>query len=42
MGQTARESADLLTKAGSENVSVLKNGITGWVDAKLPLVRGKK
>ncbi len=42
MGQTARESADLLAKAGFENVNVLKNGITGWSDAKLPLVRGKK
>ncbi len=42
MGQTARESADLLAKAGFENVSVLKNGITGWTDAKLPLVRGRK
>ncbi len=42
MGQSARESADILVKAGFENVNVLKLGITGWTDARMPLVRGKK
>ncbi len=41
-GQTARESAELLTKAGFEKVKLLKNGLAGWSDAKLPLVRSKK
>ncbi|MBF9001804.1 MULTISPECIES: rhodanese-like domain-containing protein [Vibrio] len=41
-GQTARESAELLAKAGFEKVSVLKNGLISWNEANLPLVRGKK
>ncbi|MCK6263186.1 rhodanese-like domain-containing protein [Vibrio sp. ZSDE26] len=41
-GQTAAESANLLAKAGFENVNLLKNGLAGWSDANLPLVRGKK
>ena len=35
------ESASLLHKAGFENVSVLKEGISGWSGENLPLVRGK-
>ena len=41
-GQTAQESANLLAKAGFENVSVLKNGLISWSDANLPLVRSKR
>ncbi|WP_047047481.1 rhodanese-like domain-containing protein [Vibrio mexicanus] len=41
-GQTAQESANLLAKAGFENVNLLKNGLTAWSEANLPLVRGKK
>jgi len=41
-GQTAQESANLLVKAGFENVSVLKNGLVAWSEANLPLVKGKK
>ncbi|OIQ25381.1 rhodanese-like domain-containing protein [uncultured Vibrio sp.] len=41
-GQTAAESANLLAKAGFENVNLLKNGLSGWSEANLPLVRGKK
>ena len=41
-GQTAQESANLLAKAGFENVSLLKNGLIAWSEANLPLVRGKK
>ncbi|WP_028025854.1 rhodanese-like domain-containing protein [Enterovibrio calviensis] len=41
-GQTAIESANLLTKAGFENVSVLKDGLISWNEANLPLVRNKK
>ncbi|WP_200853911.1 rhodanese-like domain-containing protein, partial [Klebsiella pneumoniae] len=41
-GQTARESADLLTKAGFEKVNLLKNGLIAWNEANLPLVRGKR
>lgn len=41
-GQTAQESANLLAKAGFENVSLLKNGLIAWNEANLPLVRGKK
>ncbi|MCV6021323.1 rhodanese-like domain-containing protein, partial [Escherichia coli] len=39
---TAQESANLLVKAGFENVSLLKNGLIAWNEANLPLVRGKK
>ncbi|MDR9827828.1 rhodanese-like domain-containing protein [Vibrio sp. FNV 38] len=41
-GQTAAESANELAKAGFEKVYLLKNGLIGWNEAKLPLVRGKK
>ncbi|ROV62388.1 rhodanese-like domain-containing protein [Vibrio ponticus] len=41
-GQTAQESANLLAKAGFEQVFVLKNGLVSWSEASLPLVRGKK
>lgn len=41
-GQTAQESANLLVKAGFEQVFVMKNGLVTWSDANLPLVRGKK
>ncbi len=41
-GHTAREAASLLVKAGFENVSLLKDGLISWSEAKLPLVRGKK
>ena len=41
-GQTAQDSANLLAKAGFENVSLLKNGLIAWNEANLPLVKGKK
>lgn len=41
-GQTAQESANLLAKAGFENVNLLKSGLVAWNEANLPLVRGKK
>ncbi|MCG7496872.1 rhodanese-like domain-containing protein [Vibrio sp. Of7-15] len=41
-GQTAQESANLLNKAGFENVNLLKNGLVSWNEANMPLVRGKK
>lgn len=41
-GQTAQESAVILTKSGFENVSVLQNGLVAWNEGNLPLVRGKK
>ncbi|CAH0541692.1 rhodanese-like domain-containing protein [Vibrio marisflavi] len=41
-GQTARESANLLAKAGFEKVNLLRNGLISWNEANLPLVRGKK
>lgn len=41
-GQTAQESANLLAKAGFENVNLLKNGLVAWNEANLPLVRGNK
>jgi len=41
-GQAAVENANLLAKAGYENVYLLKGGILSWSDAKMPLVRGKK
>ncbi|PSW19275.1 rhodanese-like domain-containing protein [Photobacterium sanctipauli] len=40
-GQTAPESANLLNKAGFENVSLLKDGLISWNEANLPLVRSK-
>ena len=41
-GHNARESANLLAKAGFENVNLLKNGLVAWREANLPLVKGKK
>ncbi|PMH42144.1 rhodanese-like domain-containing protein [Vibrio sp. 10N.286.49.B3] len=41
-GQTAQDNANLLAKAGFENVNVLKSGLIGWSEAKMPLIRGKK
>lgn len=41
-GQTAVESANLLIKAGFEQVHILKDGLISWNEAKLPLVSGKK
>jgi len=41
-GQTAQESANLLAKAGFENVSLLKSGLVAWSEANMPLVKGKK
>lgn len=38
-GQTSVEAANLLIKEGFENVNLLKNGISGWMEASLPLVR---
>ena len=40
-GQTAQESANLLHKAGFENVSLLKDGLISWNEANLPLIRSK-
>lgn len=40
-GQTAQAHAGDLIAAGFENVSVLKNGLTSWNDASLPLVSNK-
>ena len=38
-GMQAQESASALHKAGFENVTVLKEGISGWSGENLPLVR---
>lgn len=40
-GMQSQESANLLVKAGFEQVYVMKDGITGWSGENLPLVRGK-
>lgn len=40
-GQSAGEAASQLSAAGFVNVSVLKDGISGWSGENLPLVRGK-
>ena len=40
-GQSAGDSAAHLSAAGFEQVSVLKEGISGWSGENLPLVRGK-
>ncbi len=40
-GQSASAAANQLTTAGFEKVTVLKEGISGWSGANLPLVRGK-
>lgn len=42
MGQTAIASANVLVKAGFENVNVLKDGLISWNEANLPLIRNKK
>ncbi|PIJ49669.1 rhodanese-like domain-containing protein [Erwinia sp. OLTSP20] len=40
-GQSAQEAAAKLYAAGFTQVSVLKDGISGWSGENLPLVRGK-
>lgn len=40
-GTSAAEPAAQLSAAGFENVSVLKDGVSGWSGENLPLVRGK-
>ena len=40
-GMAAQEPASALTKAGFEQVYVLKEGVAGWSGENLPLVRGK-
>lgn len=40
-GQTVHENANALSKAGFENVSVLKNGMISWSEGNLPLVSDK-
>lgn len=40
-GISSQESAQLLIKAGFEQVTLLKEGIAGWSGENLPLVRGK-
>ncbi|MDU6409499.1 MAG: rhodanese-like domain-containing protein [Yersiniaceae bacterium] len=40
-GTSARASAEALSAAGFERVSVLKEGIAGWSGENLPLARGK-
>lgn len=40
-GTSAAESAGQLNAAGFDNVSVLKDGVSGWSGENLPLVRGK-
>lgn len=40
-GISSQESATLLTKAGFEQVTLLKEGVAGWGGENLPLVRGK-
>ncbi|MDX1302636.1 rhodanese-like domain-containing protein [Photobacterium sp.] len=40
-GQTGQESANLLSKAGFENVNLLKDGLISWNEANLPLIRSK-
>ena len=40
-GTASREPAENLSKAGFENVAMLKDGIAGWSGETLPLVRGK-
>ncbi len=41
-GLTAAECANLLAKAGFEQLYVLKDGLISWNEANLPLVRNKK
>lgn len=41
-GLTSSKAVDKLKKSGIESVYGLKGGITGWTQANLPLVTGKK
>lgn len=41
-GQTANDAAKRLRKAGFSQVFVLDGGITGWQQADLPLVKGRR
>lgn len=41
-GQRARKAADALVAAGGVNVLCVEGGTQAWVDAGLPVVRGKK
>ena len=41
-GMTSNRAVSNLRKAGFESVYGLKGGITGWTQANLPLVTGKK
>ena len=41
-GMSSNRAVDALKKAGFESVYGLKGGITGWTQANLPLVTGKK
>ncbi len=41
-GVSSNRAVDTLRKAGFESVYGLKGGITGWTQANLPLVTGKK
>ena len=41
-GVSSNRAVDILRKAGFESVYGLKGGITGWTQANLPLVTGKK
>ncbi|MGL4859251.1 MAG: rhodanese-like domain-containing protein [Enterobacteriaceae bacterium] len=40
-GTTARQSAEILFKAGFTRVYTLKDGISGWQGENMPLVKGK-
>ncbi|MEY8712395.1 hypothetical protein A9B99_19475 [Mangrovibacter phragmitis] len=40
-GMSSQELAGALSKAGFEQVTVLKEGVAGWSGENLPLVRGK-
>ena len=41
-GMSSTRAVDKLRKAGLESVYGLKGGISGWTEASLPLVTGKK
>jgi rhodanese-related sulfurtransferase len=41
-GQTSITATKLLQKHGFANIAVLRDGIQGWQQAKLPLITGKK
>nr|MBA2817695.1 rhodanese-like domain-containing protein [Candidatus Pantoea persica] len=40
-GQSAGESAEKMSATGFNQVSMLKDGVSGWSGDNLPLVRGK-